>query len=200
MLRMQVDGGSGCFAAGRIACAIAAQRVELVLIAVPGTTQCDHLLSAACCLVPVLLQLLAGACELLGSTFNLNMNFTAAPAGTSWCEEAYVITVADAQPQQAAAVSSYNQTEKHSGVGATAAGRGISNSNWNLGQLLLLFDPHYDGLPHTSSVRWVRAVAKPQFRTSVVAPGQTLPYAGRCSYYAQLCLLGVLPCVLLFAT
>jgi hypothetical protein len=109
----------------------------------------------------VLLQLLAGACELLGSTLNLNMNFTAAPAGTSWCEEAYVITVADVQPQQAAS-GSHKKTQQRNGVGAPATGRGISNSNsnQNLGQLLLLCDPQYDGLPYTSSVRWVGAFAK----------------------------------------
>jgi hypothetical protein len=115
-------------------------------------------------IVPVctcVLQLLAGACELLGSTFNLTMKFTAAPAGTSYCEEAYVITVADAQPQQAAAASSRNMTSNHKGVKATAAGKGSSSSsssgssNQSLGQLLLLFDPHYEGLPFTSSVRWV---------------------------------------------
>jgi hypothetical protein len=116
-------------------------------------------LSAPSFLVPVLLQLLAGACELLGSTFNLTMNFAGAPAGSSWCEQAYVITVGDAQPQQAAE-GSHKETQKHNGAGASAGGRGISSSNRHLGQLLLLFDPHYDGLPYTSSVRWVHTFAK----------------------------------------
>jgi hypothetical protein len=109
------------------------------------------------------LQLLAGACELLGSTFSLTMNFTAAPAGTSWCEEAYIITVADAQPQQKAPVRNWNTTLNNNigaraaaaaAVGATTGSSNSSSSRRQLGQLLLLFDSRYDGLPYTTTVRW----------------------------------------------
>jgi hypothetical protein len=94
-----------------------------------------------------LLQLLAGACELLGSTLNLTMRFTAAPAGTSWCEEAYIITVSDAQPQQRTPIGSSSMLNDNG-----AEGSSCSNQR-QLGRLLLLFDSHYDGLPYTTTVR-----------------------------------------------
>lgn len=98
-------------------------------------------------------QLLAGACELLGCTFNLAMHCTAAPAGTTWCQEAYVITVDDAAPP----------AQQHTARKVVAAAAGGSSGSSHLGsgggrrlgKVLVLFDSQYAGLPYTANVRCV---------------------------------------------
>jgi hypothetical protein len=79
------------------------------------------------------------------------MKFTAAPAGSSWCEEAYIITVSDAQPQHETPISS-SSTLRNNGAAVVAVGSSTTNTR-QLGRLLLLFDLHYGGLPYTTTVR-----------------------------------------------
>jgi hypothetical protein len=92
-------------------------------------------------------QLLPQACEVFGGCLGLRIQHSPAAAGTTWCDEAYVLTVFDEEAQPAGSTSSSSRSSRHSGkAAATETGPPPLGSVW------LLLDASYDGLPVTHLV------------------------------------------------
>lgn len=98
--------------------------------------------SRACCLLhSLLLQLLPGVCSVLGDCLQLHLHCSAAVPGSTWCEEAYLITVSDQQH------TPHNKPQSNSGSSSSGS------SSWHLkGHIWLLFDDSYHGMPATHMV------------------------------------------------
>lgn len=93
----------------------------------------------------LLLQLLTGACEALGSLLNLEMSWQQAPSITTWCQHNYVIEVANNIPKLTAQHKSYTTTTNSSSS---------SDKKCYLGDVTVLFDEGYDGMPYTTLIRY----------------------------------------------